>query len=328
MWETPTIVNPDAGNILKAVTFSDCVIRKTEGDPKGDNRVQVECPVKSGVGKENYTSWVEVGGMPIGGTHNKGDTGISWPMSPRQRGVLVNIDGDPMNQIVFPAGPSSESKDSKVGLLPKETANAIKKKQGHNIYQLKTPDGSGLTITTTVNKEQLIIQGPSGCLVFNGGIKGKEPTQKEGEETKPRPPGVYTRNTDTQADGTQKAPGEIFKDKAGYVRLLGQNGSGITMIDAEDGSGMIIRCADSKNANTGPSIIMSSKDGGSIIFSVGSGANKFQLKLRGKTGDMKSTKTIIQEDLYFPVEESMIKPVTDLLVKASKESLFSEVSTA
>jgi hypothetical protein len=323
MWETPTIVNPDAGNILKAVTFSDCVIRKTEGDPKGDNRVQVECPVKSGTGKENYTSWVEVGGMPIGGTHNKGDTGISWPMSPRQRGVLVNIDGDPMNQIVFPAGPSSESKDSKVGLLPKETSNAITKKKGHLIYQLKTPAGAGLTMNDETGKEGVALQSNTGAGLFiDGPNKGEEPKQSEKEETKFRT--AYKRGDDCVACKTQKAPGEVFKNKVGYVRLLGQNGSGLTIVDAEDGSGMIIRVADSKNSEKGPSIFMSSKDGGSIILTAGAA----QVQVRGKTGDVKFNKNIIQELVKFEVETDTIKPLMTQLAEISKTMLYNEVTTA
>jgi len=323
MWETPTIVNPDAGNILKAVTFSDCVIRKTEGDPKGDNRVQVECPVKGHTGKENWTGWVEVGGMPIGGTHNKGDTGISWPMSPRQRGVLVYIDGDPMNAIVFPAGPSSESKDSKVGLLPKETVNAIKKKEGHLVYQLKTPAGAGLTMNDATGKEGVALQSHTGSGLFiDSPNKGSEPTQKEKEETKPRT--AYKRGTDCVACKTQKGPGEVFKDKVGYVRLLGQNGSGLTIVDAEDGSGIIIRVADSKNSENGPSIFMSSKDGGSIILTAGAA----QVQVRGKTGDVKMNKDIIQELVRFPVETDVVKPLMTQLAELSKTSLYTEVTTA
>ena len=321
MWETPTIVNPDAGSILKTVTFSDCIVRKTEGDPLGLNRVLVECPVKSHIGKENYTGWVAVAGMPIGGTHNKGDTGISWPMSPRQSGVLVYIDGDPMNAIMFPAGPFSESKDSKEGLLPKETVNAIKKKQGHNTYQLKTPDGAGVTITTEVNKEQLAIHSASGaCLVFNNGIKGKEPTQKEKEETKPRPEKVYSRGDDSAADGTQKSPAEILKDGSASIRLLGQNGGGISMIDAKDGSSVTMRAADGHKSDKGPSIVMSSKDGGSIILTAGNA----QIQIRGKTGDIKFGPHIIQELVKDEVEKRM-KEYQRSLEETSKNSYYKDV---
>jgi hypothetical protein len=311
MWETPTIVNPDTTSVLKGATFHNAIVRKVEGDPAGLNRVQIECPEMYHTGKDNWTDWVEMCGMPIGGTHNQGDTGISWPMSPRQPVLLAFLGGDQMQPVAFPAGPFSTDKEGKKALLPRETNEAIKKDKGHLIYQLKTPDGAGLIINTEVGKGVVALMGEGGAGLFiSGKSKGIEPTQTEGEETKPRT--AHVRKQECVDCRNQKGPGELFVDGTGYVKLLGQNGSGITMIDAKDGSGMIIRTAESLNSENGPSIFMSSLDGGSIILTAG----QAQIQIRGKTGDVKFNKNIIEELIKFEVE----KAIKELMNKTKEDS--------
>jgi hypothetical protein len=69
---------------------------------------------------------------------------------------------------------------------------------------------------------------------------------------------------------------------------------------------------------------MSSKDGGSIILTAG----QAQVQIRGKTGDIKFSKNIIQELVKFEVEQDAIKPLMTQLAELSKASLYVEVTTA
>jgi hypothetical protein len=304
--------------------FYPAIARVLHEGPKGAVRFEVPDMYGTDDGSgENLSDWIEASPGSVGGLENKGDHGAYFPPAEGALYAMGFIGRDHTQPFVIPLGMYSEEPEPNKELASKEFKEAIKKKENHRFHQYKTPAGAGWSINDTTGKEGIAFQSNTGAGLFiDGPNKGEEPKQEKDKKTKART--AYKRGDDCVACKTQKAPGEVFKNKVGYVRLLGQNGSGLTIVDADDGSGMIIRVADSKNSENGPSIFLSSKDGGSIILTAGAA----QVQVRGKTGDVKFNKNIIQELVKFEVETDTIKPLMTQLAELSKTSLYVEVTTA
>ena len=316
-YDFPTIAQPEPMLDMMRSTFHLAYVVQNHGDPLERGRVKLCCPGLYGEGKENWTNWTDMSNANIGTSENKGDAGIHWPAAPGQLVLLGFRAGDEMQPFAIPGPIWSDDSEKGKQLAPKEILNAAKKTEDHMNYCLKTPAGHTVIMNDTPEKESVSILHAGGFgITMDGGMtkKGEQPGKEEPSVYRKE----YKRGDDAVASKTQKSPGEIYKNKAGHLRILGQNGSGITMVDAADGSGMIIRCADSMNSENGPSIFMSSLDGGSIILTAG----KAQIQIRGKTGDVKFNKNIIQELIKYKVEIESVRPQMDTLSEVSKNALY------
>ena len=316
-WGDQIDVPPSFHHLLNYSTFHWGYVAKTEGvDDLERGRVRI-CIPAMGEGEENWTNPTHVLSNNISSTKLEGDHGLHTPPQVGQQVLVFFKDGDPLQPFAIPGPPWSEEPEAGKQMFPKEVKEAANQDKQHLVHMWKTPAGHTLYMGDETNKEAAYFMHAGGFGIFmDGGIKGTEPTQNEKQATKPRT--AERRKDKSVATKTQKGPGELYKDGKATLRILGQNGSGITMVDAADGSGMIIRVADSKNSENGPSIFMSSKDGGSIILTAGAA----QIQIRGKTGDVKFNKNIIQELIKYEVEIESVRPQMDTLSEVSKNALY------
>jgi len=317
MWSDFLVFDPSIQNVVALTTFHQAVVRKVEGDPLGMGRIQVECPDLHGVGEENYTNYVDVCGLPIGGGYNKGDCGIYWPMQPRQTVLYGYAAGDMLQPIAIPSGTVAESVDDKTGHLPIEVRNAQKKGKEHLVYMLKTPAGHTIYMGDETGKETLSVKHAAGFgLNLIGGFKGSEPTQSEGKETQPRT--AERRGDKCVGCQTSKSPGELLKDGNAIVQLASLNGSGICIQDSDDGGTLLISVHNSNGSSQGPSFYMSTKEGGVILLTAGSA----QLQVRGNKGDVKVTKQIVQEAIKEEVETKYTQRLKDYVKNFMKAATY------
>jgi hypothetical protein len=290
MWDQSVKVSTDLDDFTAALTFIPCYTTKVEGDPLNKNRCRCCVPTLFGYGEKNWTNWIHKAGVSNSGATMNGDTGFHWPSVPGEMGFYVVSQADFLNGFYMPCGVVSEDTDKEKTTIIKEVKSANKKNEGHLHYYLKTPSGHTLAFTDKVGDEGVAIMHASGQGIFiSGGFKGNNPNQNAKQETKTRT--AQVRGDKSVITQTADSAGSVFRDGQGIISLLGQNGSGINVVDTKSGGTVLISTHASSGSHEGPSIYMSTEDGGLILLTAGSA----QLQVRGTKGDIKVTKQPVQE---------------------------------
>jgi len=314
------VVDPMMSQALS--TFHLAYVVQNHGDPLTRGRVRVCCPSLYGEGREEWTNWVDISNAHIGSSENNGDVGIHWPAMPGQLVLLGFKAGDEWCPFVIP-GPIW-SNDAKAGeqLMPKEVKNAADEDKQHLVNTLKTQAGHNVYFGNETGKELARFQHAAGFgLNLIGGIKGSEPSQGKEEPTKYRTANM--RGDECVGCETAKKPGEIFKDGKSIVQLAGQNGSGLSIVDDSEGGTLLLSTHQTNGSEQGPSIYMSTKEGGLILFTVGD----TQLQIRGNKGDIKVTKLPVQECSKEKIEEKFTKKLKNYIKEFMRKATYFKGST-
>jgi len=301
-WFYPLDIPPAYHHILNMATPHFGYITKTEGDPLRRGRCRVCVPSVFGEGEENWTNYIEVIGSSKGSTKNKGDVGFHKPSTVGEQVLVFFKNGDPFQPVAIPLG--YWSKDAKAGeqMMPVEVKNAADQDKQHLVTTLKTPAGHNIYFGDETGNELARFQHAAGFgLNLIGGIKGSEPSQNEKSATKYRTANM--RGDQCVGCETSKSVGELFKDGTCVIQLAGQNGSGLSVVDDESGGTLLIATHEQNGSEQGPSIYMSTKEGGLIILTAG-GA---QLQVRGAKGDIKVSKMPVQELVREDVENKFTR---------------------
>ena len=297
MWEEFVRSGPDLDSITTALTMVPCYVVKVEGDPLELNRYRCCVPTLYGEGEQNWTNWVHKAGFSNSSASYNGDVGVHWPSTPGEMGLYAFQQLNPVKGFYIPLGTVSEEPKAEKSTIIKEVKSANKKNEGHMHYYMKTPSGHTLAFTDKVGDEGVAVMHASGQGLFiSGGFKGSNPSQSEKQETKVRTADV--RGDKSVVTQTADSPSKVFKEGQGTVMLLGQNGSGINVVDTKSGGTVLISTHKASGSSDGPSIYMSTEEGGLILLTA-AGA---QLQIRGAKGDIKVTKQVIQEAVKEDVE--------------------------
>lgn len=302
MWEEFVRSGPDLDSITTALTMVPCYVVKVEGDPLELNRYRCCVPTLYGEGEQNWTNWVHKAGFSNSSASYNGDVGVHWPSTPGEMGLYAFQQLNPVKGFYIPLGTVSEEPKAEKSTIIKEVKSANKKNEGHMHYYMKTPSGHTLAFTDKVGDEGVAVMHASGQGLFiSGGFKGNNPNQNEKQETK-------TRTADVRGDKsvpTQTAdhPSKVFREGQGVVSLLGQNGSGINVVDTKSGGTVLISTHTSSGSSDGPSIYMSTEDGGLILLTAGAA----QLQVRGPKGDIKVTAQPVAEAVRENIEAKYTK---------------------
>lgn len=290
MWDNILRSAPGLDSVVKSLYLCPCYIVKTEGDPLRLGRYRCCVPTLYGEGEQNWTNWVHKAGFSNSSASYNGDVGMHFPSTPGEMGLYGFQQTNPMKGFYIPLGAVSEKPEADKGTIIKEVKSANKKNEGYMHYYMKTPSGHTLAFTDKVGDEGVALIHASGQGLFiSGGFKGNNPNQNEKQETKVRTAAV--RGDKSVATQTADSPSGVFRDGQGVISLLGQNGSGINILDTKSGGTVLMSTHASNGSHEGPSIYMSTEDGGLILLTAGSA----QLQVRGPTGDIKVTKQPIQE---------------------------------
>ncbi len=308
MWDQSVKIAPDLDDLTSAFTFIPCFVVKTEGDPLGANRYRLCVPTVFGYGEENWTNWIPKIGVSNSSASLNGDVGIHWPSAPGEMGFYALQQGDFLNAVYVPGGVVSEdAKKDKVTSI-KEVKHAMEKGEDHLHYYLKTPSGHTLAFTDKVGDEGVALMHASGMGLFmSGAFKGSNPTQAAKKETIARTAAV--RGDKSVTTQTADSPGGVFKDGQGLIGLYGQNGSGVTVMDTNGHGTLFLGAHGSNGSPQGPSIYMSTQDGGVMLLTVGG----VQLQIRGAKGDIKVTKQVIQEAIKEDIETKFTQKLKDYM---------------
>lgn len=302
MWDRSVKFSPDLDDLASVLTFIPCFVVKVEGDPLEQNRYRLCVPTLFGYGEKNWTNWVHKAGFSNSSASYNGDVGMHWPSTPGEMGFYAVSQADYLNGFYMPCGVVSEEPDKSKTTIIKEAKNANKKNEGHMHYYMKTPSGHTLAFTDKNGDEGVALIHASGQGLFiSGAFKGNNPNQNAKQETKVRTADV--RGDKSVATQTADSPSKVFRDGQGVVSLLGQNGSGLSVLDTGKGGTVLLTSQESNSGTTGPSIYMTSEGGGLILLTAGN----VQLQMRGALGDIKVTKQVIQEAIREDVETKVIK---------------------
>jgi len=316
-WFYPLDIPPAYHHILNMSTCHFGYVTKIEGDPLKKGRCRLCIPSVFGEGEENWTNYVEILGTPTGSTKNKGDVGFHIPPAVGQQVMVFFKNGDPLQPVAIPAGYWSEEAKAGEQMMPKEVKNAADDDKQHLVTTLKTPAGHNLYFGDETGKELARFQHAAGFgLNLMGGIKGSEPSQSEKDATNYRT--ANKRGDECVGCETAKKPGEIFKDGNSIIQLAGQNGSGLSIVDDGQGGTLLLSTHQTNGSEQGPSIYMSTKEGGLILLTVGN----VQLQIRGAKGDIKVTKQVIQEAVKEEVEEKFTKKLKNYIKEFMRKATY------
>lgn len=302
MWDNILRSAPGLDSVVKSLYLCPCYIVKTEGDPLKLGRYRCCVPTLYGEGEQNWTNWVHKAGFSNSSASYNGDVGMHFPSTPGEMGLYGFQQTNPMKGFYIPLGAVSEKPEADKGTIIKEVKSANKKNEGYMHYYMKTPSGHTLAFTDKVGDEGVALIHASGQGLFiSGGFKGNNPNQNEKQATKTRTAEV--RGDKSVATQTADPPSKVFKDSQGVLALIGQNGSGLSVLDTGKGGTVLLTSQESNSGTTGPSIYMTSEGGGLILLTAGN----VQLQMRGALGDIKVTKQVIQEAIREDVETKVIK---------------------
>lgn len=284
-------------------------------DPEGRGRVRVLVPGLLSTGKENWSDWIEVTSVPVGGVgKSEGDQGMWWPMGPGQSLMMEFVSGDPFAYGGCPGPACQKGEGSNKQLIPKEA-----KKAGEDdprgttrIRILKAEAGHSLLFDDRGGKEKAaLIDWTGSGLYLVGPGKAEDEKEEEGEESKQRK--GERRGTKLVGTGTSKSVKDLIEGAKYLLGLLDLNGQGI-ISTATDGEGKVAIYAAGKNGDIGPSILIDTS-APRIYITCG----EVQAVWRGDKGDIQTTRSIIQElEKKYPVE-NMISSMRSDLSKAFEE---------
>ena len=262
-------------------------------DPQKRGRVLVECPSVYGEGAENWTTWAEYCGNPIGTKAAEGDMGIWWPSKPGMCVLLGFEGGNPERPYCLP-GPAWGNKD-KPSQIPYEASSS-----GNNVdklFVLKSEAGATLCFDDRGKQETTMLvdwTGQGHFFIAPGKTEDAASSapcaasqlrkgQVRGKKT------VFSQNSGT--------PGALVEGGVAAIGHLDLNGQGVITL-AKDGEGKTVIMANKQLGEPGPNIILDAKD--DCIYLT---AGETQLKIDGKAGAIYVTKQMIWEMPFVPMVE-------------------------
>lgn len=280
-------------------------------DPEGRGRVRLLVPGLLGIGKENWSDWVEVTGTAIGGIKkSEGDQGIWWPLEPGQLVLMGFVSGDPFAYFCIPGPPCQKEDKDGTQLTPKEAKIAAKKdaREGARVRTIKTEAGHTILFDDRGKSEKMAVIDWTGAGLFSACAgKTEDEKEQEGDESKERK--GARRGTKMVATGTSKGPQEIMKDGYHILRLCDLNGGGAIWF-AKDGAGMAGMFAASENGSIGPSALFDAQKDNLYLT-----AGDQQIQILGEEGLIAMTHPMIMEREKIPVEDAI-----EMMVEAMKDA--------
>lgn len=262
-------------------------------DPERRGRVKVSCPGLRGDGEENWTEWLEVAGLPIGGLKNNGDQGIWWPMQLGQRVLVSYVAGDPHSYTVIPTSSFQEGQGENKSRIPKDIKQIAKNdaRDQTKVFEFKTPAGHTIIMDDRGGKEKLAILNHKGAGIYisSPGLTTDKPDQKKGtsphrEEDTRGTKNVFARDN----DGPDKC-----KNGRSIIQIKNLNGTSFTLDDSPGRGIMQFTAQGSNGSSSGPSITLDSQNN-VIILKAGTA----QLIVNGPKGQVEVTKQVIQEKIF------------------------------
>lgn len=304
----------DPAHLLQAAAFHFGIVRDVK-DPSGRGRVRVEVPSLLGTGKDNWSNWAEVLGVPVGSAEEKDDSGFWWPMVPGQAVFMSFIAGDYFQPFVVPGPVWQEEEGEKKAMMPREARVVMKKKdvrESTRVRQLKSEAGHTLLMDDRGESELLAFVDWTGSGFFSI-VPGKIKDEKEEDEQQSKPRKGERRKNKSVFAQTSKKPSEILKTKEQISGIQDMNGQGFLSV-AKDDEGIVSFFSAKKNGEVGPSIILDSAEDRIILT-----AGQTQMQILGKEGLIRVTRQIIK------VIDEIIDPVKYIKgIKKTTKERFSE----
>jgi hypothetical protein len=305
----PTTILPVPNNPIHMFRVSQLHfgIVKSVDDPEKRGRVLVECPGMFDEGADNWTTWAEYGGMPIGSNQQQGDMGTWWPAVP---GLFVNVGfegGNPSKPYAIPAGAWA---DGGKPYIPKEAQNAGVK--GVHMRIFKSEAGHTLFFDDNGKQESSFLVDWTGAGSFSASSGTKEDEKNSGTCTASKMRQGERREAKTAMAQTSKKPSEVVEGGKGITGHLDLNGQGWICV-AEDDKGKVHLFACKEKGKVGPSV---SLDAGNNCIRLTAG--KTQLTIDGKAGHVYTTSTIIWNRPFFDITKKIGEIVDAIKEKFKK----------
>ncbi len=286
----------DPNQFIMATALHYGIIRCID-DPEVRGRVLVECPGAFDEGAENWSTWAEWSGNPIGSSEKEGDMGLWWPPVPGLFVLLGFEGGNPAKPYCIPCGAWGDGKP----YIPKD-AQSQKKKALH-MRVLKGEAGHTLLFDDNGKQEAMFLVDWTGAGVWSM-CPGKEEDSKSSSPcTASRMRKGKMRETKSVMAQTAPKPSEVIEGGTAVTGNTDLNGQGVIKI-AKDGEGAVIIMASSELGKVGPSIVLNSKS--KCIFLT---AGDTQLVIDGTNGHVYTTSSIIEnqpkEDVETPIKKAL-----------------------
>lgn len=264
-------------------------------DPKGRNRVLVECTSVFGKGEKNWAGWCEYFGYQVG--HQKqGDLGAWCPPVPLMMVGFFFEGNNPKRPCCFP-GPAWG--DDGKPIIPLEAKNRGIKKALH-MRVWKSESGHTLMWDDNGAEEAFYLVDHTGAGWFSM-CPGKEEDEKpkgQCKESKNRK--GKTRGIKMTFAGNTDGPQEL-KDGYAVIGHLDLNGQGVLEI-AANGAGMVAFFASNKLGEMGPSLVLDANNNRAMLT-----AGKEQFIVDGKNHGLFGTRILIWERPFEDITQGLKK---------------------